>query len=50
MRYVYVAVLAFGWGYIAMAFHWSKLAGPVALLMTLAFAYYASRVVEDDRQ
>ena len=50
MRWIYVAILGLGSGYIAVTFHWPTPVGPIATIMTLVLAFYVSRVIEDDRK
>ena len=50
MKGLYLVILAFGWGYLGDKFHWSVSAKLVAFVMTITFAFYISRVIEDDRR
>jgi hypothetical protein len=50
MKLIYLLGLAAGWTYLADTFHWSRFTLVVVLSMTITFAIYVSRVVEDDRQ
>jgi hypothetical protein len=50
MRFIYTIILTFGWWYLSKAFHWPFRVAVVAGVMTIVFAFYLSRVIEDDRQ
>lgn len=50
MSAVYSMILGAGWGYIGHALHWPLGVWIAAMIMTVTFALFVSRVVEDDRQ
>jgi hypothetical protein len=50
MRTVYAICLGAGWSYIAYRMHWPVSVMFTAITMTLLFAFYLSRVIEDDRR
>jgi hypothetical protein len=50
MRVIYAFCLGAGWAYIAVRMHWPVSIIIVADIMTMLFAFYLSRVIEDDRR
>ena len=50
VKLLYMLTLSFGWGYLGEEFNWPVSARLVAFVMTLVFAFYVSRVIEDDRR
>jgi hypothetical protein len=49
MRGIYVLAIGLGWGYLTKTFHWPLQVAVIATAMTIIFAFYISRVIEDDR-
>jgi hypothetical protein len=49
MRFIYIVSIGAGWAYIGHRLHWPVSVTIVASAMTVTFAFYLSRVSEDDR-
>jgi hypothetical protein len=50
VRFIYIVTLSAGWAYIGYRFHWPISVRIVAAVMTVVYAFYISRVIEDDRR
>lgn len=49
MRFIFACLLSVGWAYLGHTFHWPTLATFTAIVMTIIFAFYVSRVVAEDQ-
>ena len=49
MRFIYIVTIAAGCAYIGHRFHWPNGVMAAAALMTIVFAFYISRVIDEDR-
>jgi hypothetical protein len=50
VKLLYMLTFSFGWGYLGSKFNWPLTVTSVAIVMTITFAFYLSRVIEDDRK
>lgn len=46
----YMVFIGLGWAYMGHAFHWPTSVIATASFTTAVFAFYLSRVIEDDRR